>query len=163
MFDDLNRGRIERLADVIEVSETFDQSQWLHEEDDFCGTPACIAGHARAICVGPEGSVEFDWQNETGEWVGIADWAQEWLGLSDRQAKVLFSSEPHSDWPEPWQGQWIDSILGAVDDPGDEAMVEYAISEVVSGDSPSLEGWVDRRRIAVDFLRHIAKNGWPSS
>lgn len=67
------------VADIIEKSKTFDMSTVYN----FCGTPACIAGHVDAM-LGNSGAA-FD-----GNWMPAMGRAAEALGLTKIEANELF-------------------------------------------------------------------------
>lgn len=80
----MNIQRMRELADVIEKSETYDQTIYVND----CGTPACIAGHAVAHFAGHNNLVS---PSES-----IANRAQKLLDLTWVQVELLFNAYP--DW-----------------------------------------------------------------
>ena len=84
----LNVEEILKTADMIEKSETYDQGIWFRSwpnpDKNWCGTPACIAGHV-AVANGYNANPE----NRTTK--DVAAFAQCVLGLDDHQASALFA------------------------------------------------------------------------
>lgn len=87
----MNTERILKLADVIEESETYDQTQFFHP----CGTPGCIAGHA----------VTMLGSDEKGP--NTSEIAREELGLDEVQATALFFVWPFTINPTAKQAATV--------------------------------------------------------
>ena len=80
----MNRERMMKLADFVEASTTFDMRRF-----DYCGTPACIGGHA--IALAEQEGTTFDKDPPDSD----TDKAAEYLGLNCPEAERLFF--PYSD------------------------------------------------------------------
>ena len=86
----MNKELILELADRIEESETYDQSDYY----TWCRAPACIAGHC--VAMHPE-FVEFVEESHCiceGSYQHISDLAEEMLELEKDQAAMLFLAIP---------------------------------------------------------------------
>ena len=128
--------RFRKLADVIEVSETYDQEFWWNQDgggEDGCGTPACIAGHAVVLAGKTKEMLAEGWYSLT------ASLAAEWLGIEYWFREELFSDFPHHSWPEPFAAEWEDS---------------YRLKT-----APGRRN--RQRKIAAAYLRHLADSGVP--
>jgi hypothetical protein len=80
----VNADRMEQLAlAVVADHEHYDQNQW-------CGTQACLAGHAAAIARRDPSSV-FGEDFNALKLSGILDTARKWLDLTEAQANSLFA------------------------------------------------------------------------
>jgi len=56
----MNIENIHRVANYLEVSDTYSQAQWSTYQDNGCKTPGCIAGHAAALLQKDEGSSDYN-------------------------------------------------------------------------------------------------------
>ena len=88
----MNRTRVLALAEYIEYSDSYSQSNWFHA----CGSPGCIAGHAIALF--------RTRKHYVNEWVkkppprNAAGEAKRYLGLNDEQSNTLFDGYPFSPY-----------------------------------------------------------------
>jgi len=94
----MNLTNIERLAKAVETSETFWQEAWftkskIETEQNLCGTPACIAGHAMDIIYSDKGK-DVRTMHEKDVCVNISNEAGNWLGLGIYEAETLFTADP---------------------------------------------------------------------
>ena len=93
--------RLLHLADVVEASDTYDQTAYFHSADDgcrtkneepgihgaLCGTPGCVAGHAVSLF-----DSETAWDPDDRRLIHRT--ARDLLGLSISQAADLFDGAP---------------------------------------------------------------------
>ena len=91
----MNTENILKLANLIEFSETYDQTCFKH----LCGTPACIAGHAVILAGGRLSPSSYDnglCLDQHGGRSHARVVAKEWMGLNERQANDAFDPCPYS-------------------------------------------------------------------
>lgn len=77
---------IKNVIKFLEVSETYDQSNWAHD----CGTPACIFGHAAALNQNVE---TFDWDIIDFGYIQAS--GTDYMGFTDRFDIVESLSRPY--------------------------------------------------------------------
>ena len=94
----MNLTNIERLAKAVETSETFWQEAWftkskIEMEQNLCGTPACIAGHAMDIIYSDKGK-DVRTRNENDVCRNITYTVSAWLGIEAAAGETLFTADP---------------------------------------------------------------------
>lgn len=105
-----------RVADLVERSETFLMSTWVHP----CGTPACIAGHL----VGEQVRKVIQPLSAQDDEAGIAymlDVGAPLLGIEREQARVLFMPWVQNRSIESWhiKGDWAAACLRKLAETGE--------------------------------------------
>ncbi len=114
----MNVKRMRKLADVVETSESYYQGCWIHKgnNDNMCGTPACIASHAASLSltkteslmrVGPNSIIVEDGDciesvdRRAARWLGVSS---DWLGNNSLFIGLPTSS--YSNWPVDLSEKW---------------------------------------------------------
>lgn len=100
----LNIKLLKKVRDrIAKIPESYDQSWWATRDVEApCGTTACIAGEA-LICSqrSKKAGLQLLW-DAMPKWK-VGSTAQTLLGLTDREADVLFGA---GTWPEPFRSEY---------------------------------------------------------
>lgn len=99
---------------ILKYPEAYRQTTFcgsLDKKQAPCGTAACVAGRMVALEDGIERLKELDdiWLN-SGSWAiensPVYKRAMKIAGLSNKEARVLFSGAAERVWPEPFRTQY---------------------------------------------------------